>query len=243
MEYRYTAEKQNYEDFSSGRVLYNQKGATAFPVRLASEIYQRGREMLRAKGKKSGYTLYDPCCGGGYLLTTLGFLHGEDIVGLVASDIDENAVRLAEKNLSLLSPEGMENRIRQLEGYLEAYGKASHREVLDSAERLQTMNDKRNQIIRVECFRHDIFDTETVIPALKADMVIVDVPYGNLVQWSEPDKAMAQFLENIVKWVATDGIVIIVSDKKQTIRHPQLRRLEHFKVGKRQAALLEPVAE
>jgi 23S rRNA (guanine2535-N1)-methyltransferase len=41
MEYRYTAERQNYEDFASGRVLYNQKGTTAFPVRLASELYQR----------------------------------------------------------------------------------------------------------------------------------------------------------------------------------------------------------
>ena len=40
MEYRYSNDK-NYEDFVSGRVLYNYKGITNFPARLAQEIFGR----------------------------------------------------------------------------------------------------------------------------------------------------------------------------------------------------------
>lgn len=46
MKYLYEIEFKNYEDFVSGRVLYNRKGATAFPVRLASEIFQRCKAAL-----------------------------------------------------------------------------------------------------------------------------------------------------------------------------------------------------
>jgi hypothetical protein len=40
MEYKY-GKNLNYEDFSSGRVLYHKKGVTNFPIRLASEIFGR----------------------------------------------------------------------------------------------------------------------------------------------------------------------------------------------------------
>ena len=41
MQYRYVTEKESYEDFAAGRVLLSQSGMTSFPVRLASEIFQR----------------------------------------------------------------------------------------------------------------------------------------------------------------------------------------------------------
>ena len=47
MEYKY-AENGNYEDFSSGRVLYGGKGIPNFPVRLINEIfseYQKNGEI------------------------------------------------------------------------------------------------------------------------------------------------------------------------------------------------------
>lgn len=40
MEYKY-GKKDNYQNFSSGRVLYHEGGMTNFPVRLAQEIYGR----------------------------------------------------------------------------------------------------------------------------------------------------------------------------------------------------------
>lgn len=40
MEYKYI-KNQNYEDFSSGRVLYHVGGNPTFPIRLSLEIYER----------------------------------------------------------------------------------------------------------------------------------------------------------------------------------------------------------
>ena len=96
MEYRFEKTPRNYEDFASGKVLYNAKRTTAFPVRLASEIYLRGKSYLQRKTQKSTYTLYDPCCGGAYMLTVLGLLHGGDLERLIGSDVDPKAVELAD---------------------------------------------------------------------------------------------------------------------------------------------------
>ena len=41
MTYKFAVNKLNYEDLSSGRVLYNAPGLTGFPVRLVDEIVQR----------------------------------------------------------------------------------------------------------------------------------------------------------------------------------------------------------
>ena len=100
MKYRFEIEAKNYEDFASGRVLYNRPGATAFPVRLGSEIIQRCLERVRERHGKGRLTLYDPCCGGAYLLTTIGFLHGQEFSKIYASDIDEAMLELAMDNLS-----------------------------------------------------------------------------------------------------------------------------------------------
>ena len=41
MEYKFASERTNYTDLASGNVFYSLPGHPAFPVRLASEIYQR----------------------------------------------------------------------------------------------------------------------------------------------------------------------------------------------------------
>ena len=50
MSYKFAITDENYEDFASGRVLFNQHGTTAFPVRLASEIFQRCEHILETSG-------------------------------------------------------------------------------------------------------------------------------------------------------------------------------------------------
>jgi len=79
MAFKYTVEHEIYEDLASGRVLYNQRGAAAFPVRLASEIFLRCLALLNDNDMADTCTLFDPLCGGGYLLTSLGFLHANKI--------------------------------------------------------------------------------------------------------------------------------------------------------------------
>ncbi|TCZ80752.1 hypothetical protein E0485_00180 [Paenibacillus albiflavus] len=58
MEYIYENQRDTYEDFASGRVLLNASGTTAFPVKLASEIFLRGRSYLRSRSEKKKYSLF-----------------------------------------------------------------------------------------------------------------------------------------------------------------------------------------
>ncbi|WP_312847199.1 hypothetical protein [Microbispora sp. KK1-11] len=80
-------------------MLHSAPGFPAFPVRLASEMVQRAME-LRGGGRA---TVWDPCCGSGYLLTVIGLLHRRRISAVLASDVDPAAVGLAERNLALLT--------------------------------------------------------------------------------------------------------------------------------------------
>src|SRR5690554_5981977 len=117
MEYKY-GKNDNYEDFSAGRVIYNAKGMTNFPVRLAQEIYGR---CLQYSPKKRNICLYDCCCGGGYLLTVLGFLNQDTIGKIIGSDINMEMLDIAKKNLSLLTAEGINNRILEIEQMIASY--------------------------------------------------------------------------------------------------------------------------
>ncbi|NMA83020.1 MAG: hypothetical protein GX962_04050 [Epulopiscium sp.] len=63
---------ESFEDFASGRVIYSKAGFTNYPVKIANEAFRRAVEY---SGKKDKFTIYDPCCGGGYLLTVLELLN------------------------------------------------------------------------------------------------------------------------------------------------------------------------
>lgn len=62
MQYKYCP-NTNFEDLSSGRVIYSSSGVPNFPVRLLNEIFLRCVEYSE---KKTHLNVYDPCCGGGY---------------------------------------------------------------------------------------------------------------------------------------------------------------------------------
>jgi len=103
MQYQYAKERLDYSDLSSGRVFYSLPGHPAFPVRLSSEIFQHCMAIRETAYKVSKpCVLYDPCCGAGYSLSVLGYLHGEKIQQLIGSDVDEKAVAVAKQNLGLL---------------------------------------------------------------------------------------------------------------------------------------------
>ena len=88
MEYKY-CKNNNYEDFSSGRVLYGAKGIPNFPVRLLYEIYGYSKSYLE---KKEDIVIYDPCCGAAYALTVLGFFYNSEIKKIYGSDIDASMI-------------------------------------------------------------------------------------------------------------------------------------------------------
>ncbi|CAM3663743.1 hypothetical protein [Marinicrinis lubricantis] len=244
MEYIFEKVPKNYEDFASGRVLYNAQGTTSFPVRLASELFQRAKSYLKAKGAGGQYTVYDPCCGGAFLLTTLGLLHGGDLSQLVGSDIDDKVLELAAKNLFLINADGMEARIDQIHKMILEYGKDSHKQALESALLLKKQIVQRNSTLMYNYFQADATDSKHRLKPKSVDLVITDVPYGDMVQWKSEDDSdhpIEKLLEHLYEMLKPTSIICIVADKKQKISNIRYKRLDRFKVGKRQVAFLEPI--
>src|SRR5258707_9906392 len=133
MPYKFALGRPDYSDLAAGQVLYSQAGRPAFPVRLASEMFQRCLAFRAARGREEALSLYDPCCGAAYHLTTLAFLHRGSIREIIASDVDPLAVQLARRNLGLLALAGLDQRIGELAALHHRFGKESHRAALDSA--------------------------------------------------------------------------------------------------------------
>ena len=246
MKYKFAIEKINYEDYASGRVLFNQQGVTSFPVRLASEIFQLCADILTGQGIEKPYTLYDPCCGGAYLLTTLGYLHGNEIKKIYASDVDSDVITLAKRNLALLSTDGINKRVKQISKMIDEYGKTSHLDALKSASKLKSILDKRNFTIKTHIFNADITKDNLTEEISSVNMVITDLPYGKLVNWKQKqveDNAIEKFLENILSILTVNSVVGIVSTKKTKIDHDRYKRIKRFSLGKRQVTIMQPIVK
>jgi hypothetical protein len=154
-----TEARKNYENLASGRVLMSLPGATAFPVRLASDIFVQCVAHLRLKRRYRSFHLYDPTCGGGYMATVLGFLHAGSIRKISASDIDDDAIKLAARNLSLLNETGLVERERQLQQHLATFGKASHEGALRSVRNIRYEFLDRSRMVEVDVFKADALVT------------------------------------------------------------------------------------
>jgi len=227
MLYKFT-QNDNYEDFSSGRVIYQKAGFTNYPVRLAAEIFSR---CLEYSGKNE-VTLYDPCCGCGYMVTVLGFLFNEKIISIHASDVSPQAVEISKKNLSLLTSNGIENRKNELTSFVKNYGKDSHRDALQSLNRLCELHKHE---IAINCFTSDVLaagslDKKTFI----ADIVMTDVPYGGLSVWSENRDGAIDVLLDAIKPVLTRNSIISISHtRNQKITNNSFKNIDIIKNGHR----------
>ena len=231
MEYRY-GKNDNYEDYASGRVLYQYKGITNFPVRLACEIFGRCLSYTR---KETGICIYDCCCGGAYMLTVLGFLNARVIDHIIASDISQHAIEVSRANLELLTLSGMDKRLNQIRELKDQYQKVSHAEAEISAVRLRKQIE--NEKIEITVFQADALSglRLEVIP----DIILTDVPYGDLVSWQgAEDGSVNQLLDHIYPLCGRDTIIGICMDKSQKNTNPKFRRLERQQIGKRRFEIL-----
>ncbi len=224
MEYKYS-ENSNFEDLASGRVLYGNYGIPNFPVRLLNEMFRRSVSYCN---KNHDLAIYDPCCGGGYSLTVLGFCNN-NISNILGSDIDEKMVDYARKNTSLLTEKGLQERVLELEELLELFNKTSHREAIDSAKRLgKTVNRK----IDINIFKADC--TKELCIKSDIDIIITDVPYGALVEWKgENDHPIHTMLEQLYQIANSNTVLAVSMDKQQKINSPKWNRLEKHNIGKR----------
>ncbi len=219
-------------------MLLHRTGYPNFPVRLAQEIFSRCLARIDGAGP---LCLYDPCCGGGYLLTVLGFLNYERLGSILGSDIGAEAVQLARENLSLLREDGLERRKAQLQQLWALYGKSSHQEALESAERLKGILAGRTHEIECRVFQRDVFSKmPQEDPAFQADVIFTDVPYGNLVEWKSPEEGGANFLDRLLPVVKENSVIAICSDKRQQFRSERFRKVEKQAVGKRLFQIFVP---
>ncbi|MHC1694193.1 MAG: hypothetical protein AB9835_02720 [Eubacteriales bacterium] len=224
MEYKFSPDG-DFSDLSAGRVLIHRSGFTNFPVRLAQEIFLR---CLSYCDKKEGITLYDPCCGGAYLLTVLGYLNPAVISNIFASDTDEDALSLASDNLSLLTPPGLERRSGHLRELYAQDGRQSHAQALESVERW-TDRLSGSPPPHIEVYARDI--SAAPDREIKADILISDLPYGSLTKWE--GEGGARLPDILASSVRQGGIVALCSDKGQRFKSEQFERVEKQSIGKR----------
>ena len=247
MPYEHATAQEDYTDYASGRVLYSLPGLPALPVRLVSEMFQRCLAAREAERLVSPVTLYDPCCGGAYHLTTLAYLHWEALSEIIASDIEPDAVDLAQRNLALLTPAGLGHRTEEISEMLESYGKASHAAALESAQRLRSRLELglRRHSIATRAFQADATRAEQMVAGLQGtvpDIILTDVPYGQASDWrlstEDAQPALWQMLEALRPITAPHTLVAIASDKGQRAVHEAFRRVERFNLGKRRIEIL-----
>ena len=252
MQYKYATAQLDYSDFSSGRVFYSLPGHPAFPVRLASETFQRCVAHRKAHyGISTPCILYDPCCGAAYHLSVLAYLHGAHIREIIGSDVDERAVALAERNLGLLNPAGLDHRIREISKMLEQYGKESHREALKSAsvlkKKLSTFVEQH--LLETKVFQASATNEKAILDHIKpksVDVIFTDVPYGRHSYWHDSDadellNPLEAMLDALYQVLSSSSIVVIASNKQQKVAHERYQRIEHFQAGKRRIAILRPI--
>ncbi|MCR5557513.1 MAG: hypothetical protein K6F75_08165 [Butyrivibrio sp.] len=227
MIYKYGA-ADNYEDFASGRVIYGGKGIPNFPVRLITEIFGRALEYSK---KKENLTIYDPCCGGAYSLTVLGYFYGKQIGKIYGSDISEEMISHACKNLNLLSYAGLDERKTELEKLYSEFGKDSHKEAIESIDKLK---ERLVKDIEAECFTANCTKS---LPDIKPDIIITDIPYGNLVDWGGEGELDAM-MENLLKLTGDDTVLAVSMDKGQKIACEGWHRVIKQNIGKRRFEIL-----
>ncbi|MBN2085712.1 MAG: hypothetical protein JW748_10865 [Anaerolineales bacterium] len=247
MPYRFALDRPVYSDLASGKVLLAARGHPAFPIRLASEIFQRCMAVREGSGLTGPVRLGDPCCGAAYHLAVLGLLHRASIRAIIASDIDPDVIPLAEKNLAMLSAAGIDRRREELAAMHREFGKPSHAEALAAADRLRSVVIAQSEPPGVCVFTADALaacDSSHAISAVPVDIVFTDVPYGRHSRWqaqtAECSNPMERLLENLLPALHPGGLVAVVSDKQQKTLHDRYDRIEKFRIGKRMAVILRP---
>lgn len=250
MPYQFAQQRTDYSAFASGHVLQSVPGRTTFPVRPASEIFQRCAALLVGAGNGGPHTLYDPCCGSGQLLTTLAFLHGDHLAKVIGSDIDPEAVELAARNLALLTPAGLDARVAALADLRARYGKESHAEALAHAAALRSRLPA-SPTFGARTFVADATSTPALLDQLGAgavDLVIADVPHGRQTAWTMPGNGApptppaSALLAALLPVLAPVAVVAVAANRGQRIDHPAYRRAGQWQIGKRHVIFLVPAA-
>ncbi|EEP73347.1 rRNA methyltransferase aviRa [Micromonospora sp. ATCC 39149] len=238
MTYRHETVRGAYGDLASGAVLRSAPGFPAFPVRLASEVLQTALEL---RPTSAPATVWDPCCGSGYLLTVLALLHRPSLAGLLASDVDEAALDLARANLGLLTGAGLDTRARELAQRAEAFDKPHYAEAAAAAHRLRARLDAAGGPLPYAVRRADVFDRVALTEAVAGmtpDLVVTDLPYGEQTSWQgeRAGEGLPGMLTRVASVLPPTGVLAVVLRGRKVPPVGEVRPRRRLRVGTRAAA-------
>ncbi|MFT7521927.1 MAG: hypothetical protein ACI9MC_004079 [Kiritimatiellia bacterium] len=190
------------EFFAHGRLLWRFDGSdpARFSPRLAWHMVQRAAQVSAGAG-----VLWDPFCGVGLIPCVARAFFAADFAGICASDISNDAVEVASRNLRLLAdPTVAERRKRQLRGLSgqnvksKARWSAVERYLLQLEPRIERAahDDVNVQVIQGSA--------DAVQPTEASILIVGDAPYGR-----QSKLAGAPLPELIRSLIRRDNIVYI----------------------------------
>ncbi len=237
MPYRFATDDRSYADLGSGRVLRSRPGQSAFPVRLAREMFEQAL-ALRPTGAPPPI-LYDPCCGAGHLLASVGLLYADRLTAVIGSDVDAEALAVAGGNLRLLEAGGLTTRAEELAALFAQHGNPAHREALDSARALAAAQANP---LAARVFQADARDPSALRRGLGTDapaVILTDVPYGRMSSWkhASPEQGIEALLDTLGKVLEPGAVVAIATDDVK-VAPAHFRRQRQLKLGKRRVTWL-----
>ncbi len=232
MVYKFALQKENYEKYAAWRVLYSIPWSAPFPVRHIDDIFQRAYELLWTNNKVN---IYDPCIGSGYMMTVLWLLHGDKINSISWSDIDQDMIKIAEKNLELLQTSGINNRIIGITRMIENYQKQSHISALKDANDIKSIVTNQKHYIKTECDVSNIVDLNF---SPKYDMIMFDLPYWNITsrQW---DIEIVELIEKLWSWLKVWWVLIVIWNKDLRLKASWGNTKKSINHGKRRIFLIK----
>jgi tRNA G10 N-methylase Trm11 len=194
----------NYADLASGQVLHSAPGHPGFPVRLSLELFERARLLTG----RSRVGLWDPLCGAGSIVTTLGLLRGEAIGRILATDISVTATTLAAKNLDLLTDDGLRRRARSL-----AERSATR---ADAAQRLRAYRRGAEPIPTLVSVADATSPGDVArLPLDDIDIVIADLPYGSQTTWTSTTAApVPRMLQQLHEHLPDHAVIVLCSNRR-----------------------------
>jgi len=133
----------------------------------------------------------------------------------------------------VLTTSGLNSRRNEVKRLYKEHRKHSHAEALNSCDRLEGL-------LKHEIYA-DIFQADCTeeLPRLLPDIIITDVPYGNLVEWKNGEQiSVDRMLEQLWMISHEKTILAVCMDKKQKKSCGKWNRLEKHIIGRRKFEIL-----
>ena len=238
MAYRFAVTRENHAELAPGAVLHSAPGFPAFPVRLASEMFRRAA----AARSSSPLTVWDPCCGSGYLLTVVALRHRRDVARVIGTDIDPAALDLARRNLALLSRQGLTARSSTLRERGDLFDKPAYSVAAVAALQLARALAARGGDVPHAAAQADVFDPAQLRRALDGErpgLVLTDVPYGEQTVWggAHAGTGVAGMLRAVSAVLDDDAVLAVATRGRSVVGRGEVRPLDALRVGTRAVAL------